>query len=167
MRRPAAALVATAFFVAAPGTMAGLVPYLVTGWQLPDAGPGWRVAQAAGVLLIVAGLIPLVHAFTQFVRAGGTPMPVTPTERLVVTGFNRYLRNPMYAGLVVAITGQALLFRNAWLLLWAAVFWAFTAAFVRGYEEPTLTERFGAEYQAYRRAVPAWHPRLHPWTPPA
>ena len=56
----------------------------------------WRIG--VGVLLIVAGLIPPVHAFAQFVKAGGTPMPIAPTQRLVVTGFNRYVRNPMYSG---------------------------------------------------------------------
>ena len=49
------------------------------------------------------------------------------------------------------------------LLAYAALFMAVVAAFVRWYEEPTLAERFGDEYAEYRRAVPAWHPRLHPW----
>ena len=35
------------------------------------------------------------------------------------------------------------------------------AAFVHLYEEPTLMSRYGEEYAAYRRAVPAWLPRLH------
>ena len=69
-----------------------------------------------GVVLIVLGLIPPVHAFIQFVKAGGTPMPVAPTERLVVTGFNRFVRNPMYVGLLTAILGQALLFDSIWLV---------------------------------------------------
>ena len=56
----------------------------------------WRII--IGVVLIVAGLIPPMHAFSQFVKAGGTPMPIAPTQRLVVTGFNRYVRNPMYSG---------------------------------------------------------------------
>src|SRR5215204_3600211 len=47
----------------------------------------------------------------------------------------------------------------------AGVVWVAVAAFVRFYEEPTLTRRFGAEYEAYRRAVPAWWPRLRPWEP--
>jgi protein-S-isoprenylcysteine O-methyltransferase Ste14 len=50
-------------------------------------------------------------------------------------------------------------------LLYAAASWLIAAAFVRWYEEPTLTRRFGADYEAYRRAVPAWWPRLHPWEP--
>jgi protein-S-isoprenylcysteine O-methyltransferase Ste14 len=115
MRKPAAAVASAAFFVAAPGTVVGLVPWLITRWRFPDAGSDWRAVQAIGVVLIVAGVIPPIHAFVQFVKAGGTPMPIAPTQRLVVSGFNRYVRNPMYAGLVLAVAGQAMLFRSGWL----------------------------------------------------
>jgi protein-S-isoprenylcysteine O-methyltransferase Ste14 len=114
---------------------------------------------------VAAGLVPPVSAFAEFVKAGGTPIPAAPTERLVVSGFNRHVRNPMYVGLLLAILGQALLFGNLRLLIYAAAAWAAPAAFVRWYEEPTLARRFGAEYEAYRRAVPAWLPRLRPWPP--
>jgi protein-S-isoprenylcysteine O-methyltransferase Ste14 len=164
MRRQVAAIGTAAFFVVAPGTVVGLVPWLITGWEFHKPLSYWVVAQAVGVLLICAGLIPAVHAFAQFAKAGGTPMPLAPTQHLVVSGFNRYVRNPMYLGLLIVIVGQALLFGQFSLLLWAAVVWVVTVAFVRWYEEPTLTRQFGAEYAAYRRAVPAWWPRLHPWT---
>jgi protein-S-isoprenylcysteine O-methyltransferase Ste14 len=167
MRKPAAALASAAFFVAAPGTVAGLVPWLITRWQVPPGGLAWRAGQAVGVLLIVAGVIPPAHAFAQFVKAGGTPMPIAPTQHLVVDGFNRYIRNPMYAGLLLVIVGQALLFRSGWLLVYAAAVWLVTASFVRWYEEPTLTRQFGNGYVTYRRNVPAWWPRPRPWTPPA
>jgi protein-S-isoprenylcysteine O-methyltransferase Ste14 len=39
--------------------------------------------------------------------------------------------------------------------------------FVRWYEEPTLGRRYGADYEAYRRAVPGWWPRRGPWRPSA
>ncbi len=152
-----------AFFVVAPGTFAGLIPWLITRWEFHHPLPYWVVAQVVGVLLIVGGLIPPVHAFVQFAKAGGTPIPIAPTQRLVVTGFNRYVRNPMYLGLLTAIIGQALLFGQFSLLLYAAAGWIVTASFVHWYEEPTLVRQFGAEYEGYRRAVPAWWPRLHPW----
>ena len=93
MKTSRAAIASAAFFVAAPGTVVGLIPWLITRWEIADSTPMWRIA--VGVVLIVAGLIPPVHAFVQFVKAGGTPMPIAPTQRLVVTGFNRYVRNPM------------------------------------------------------------------------
>jgi protein-S-isoprenylcysteine O-methyltransferase Ste14 len=161
----AAAIGSAAFFVAAPGTVVGLIPWLITHWEMREPLPYWDVARVAGVLLICAGLIPVVHAFMQFVKAGGTPMPIAPTRHLVVNGFNRYIRNPMYFGLLIVIVGQALLFGQPSLLWYAAAAWVVMASFVRWYEEPTLARDFGAEYEAYRRAVPAWWPRLHPWTP--
>lgn len=165
MRRSTAAIGSAAFFLAAPGTVVGLVPWLITGWEFREPLPYWAVAQAVGVVLICVGLVPPVHAFVEFARAGGTPAPVAPTEHLVVRGFNRYVRNPMYVGLLVVLVGETLLFGQPALLLWAAAAWAATAAFVRWYEEPTLARQFGAEYVAYRRAVPAWWPRLRPWAP--
>jgi protein-S-isoprenylcysteine O-methyltransferase Ste14 len=163
MQRSRAALGSAAFFVLAPGTVVGLVPWLITGWEPAGPWPGWL--RVLGGILVVAGLVPLVHAFGQFARAGGTPAPVAPTTHLVVTGFNRYVRNPMYVGVVTMIAGQGLLLGRPSLLVYALAVWALTAAFVRWYEEPTLRRAFGAEYAAYRAAVPAWRPRLRPWTP--
>jgi protein-S-isoprenylcysteine O-methyltransferase Ste14 len=162
MQRSTAGIASAAFFVVAPGTVVGLVPWLITRWEITGSGLPWRLLQAIGVVLIVAGLIPPVHAFVQFVRAGGTPMPIAPTQRLVVTGFNRYVRNPMYLGLIVVMLGQALLFGSLALVLWAAAFWIITASFVRWYEEPTLVDEYDGEYEEYRRHVHAWLPRVHP-----
>ncbi len=164
MRKSKAAVVSAGFFVVAPGTVAGLIPWLISRWEFQQPLPGWVVAQVVGAVLVVAGLVPPVSAFAAFVRAGGTPIPVAPTQRLVVSGFNRYVRNPMYAGLVLSIIGQALLFGDFWLLAYAVAAWAVPAAFVRWYEEPTLARTFGAEYEEYRRAVPAWLPRPRPFT---
>ena len=163
MRTSTAALGSAAFFVVAPGTVVGLGPWLITNWEIPESSPTLRVV--LGVVLIVLGLIPPVHAFVQFVKAGGTPMPLAPTERLVVTGFNRFVRNPMYAGLLTAILGQALLFDSIWLVVYAVIGWIVTALFVRWYEEPTLVQTYGEQYDEYRRNVPAWSPRLTPWKP--
>jgi protein-S-isoprenylcysteine O-methyltransferase Ste14 len=107
-----------------------------------------------------------VHAFVGFVVEGvGTPAPVAPTRHLVVGGLYRYVRNPMYLAVLAAIVGQALVLGRPVLLLYAAAVGAAVLAFVRWYEEPTLARRFGAEYEAYRRAVPGWRPRLRPWEP--
>jgi protein-S-isoprenylcysteine O-methyltransferase Ste14 len=82
----------------------------------------------------------------------------------VVSGFYRYARNPIYVGFMAVLIGQALLFGSSGLVEYTVVAWCIGAA-VRFYEEPTLARKFGAEYQAYRRAAPAWVPRLRPWTP--
>ena len=165
MRRSTAAIGSAAWFVAVGGTFGCLLPYLLNEWHFHQPLPYWAVAQAAGVLLICAGLIPVVQAFAEFTRADGTPIPVASPPRLVVRGFYRYVRNPIYAGFAAILAGQVLLFGSRGLLEYAAVAVCIAAAAVRWYEEPLLARKFGAEYQAYRRAVPAWLPRRHPWTP--
>ncbi len=150
------------FLVVAPGVVAGLIPWWLTGWQ--RGGAIWPPLQLLGVLLIVAGVIVLVDAFVRFVVEGiGTPAPVAPTQRLVVGGLYRHVRNPMYLAVGTIIVGQALLLGQPILLLYAAAFAAVVFAFVRLYEEPTLARQFGAEYEEYNRAVPGWWPRLRPW----
>jgi protein-S-isoprenylcysteine O-methyltransferase Ste14 len=158
-----AALGSAAFLIAAPGVVAGLVPWLLTGWRASSRPMAVAVLGAA---LIAVGAGVLLHAFGRFVVEGrGTPAPIAPTERLVVGGLYRHVRNPMYVAVGTTILGQALLLGRPLLLAYTAAFWLVVAAFVRGYEEPTLSARYGAQYAAYKRAVPAWWPRLEPWSP--
>jgi protein-S-isoprenylcysteine O-methyltransferase Ste14 len=163
MRRSVAAAGTSLFFVLAPGVVAGLVPWLFTRWH---ANPWWAPLRMVGALLTLAGAAVLVRAFVRFVvEGGGTPAPVAPTERLVVGGLYRYVRNPMYVAVVAAIVGQALLLGQPVLLVYGAVVWLIVAAFVHWYEEPTLSRQFGTEYEMYRRSVRAWLPRIRPWRP--
>jgi len=165
MRKPAAVAVSVAWGVAVGGTFACLLPYLLGDWHFHQPLPYWAVARAAGGLLICAGLVPIVQSFIEFTKADGTPVPVASPPRLVVSGFYRYVRNPIYVGFLAVLIGEVLLFGSPGLLEYTAVAWGIGAAAVCFYEEPTLARNFGAEYRDYRRAVRAWVPRLHPWTP--
>ena len=165
MRKPAAAAISVAWGAALGGTFGCLLPYLLGYWHFHQPLPYWVVAQVVGGLLIGMGLVPIAQAVSEFIKADGTPVPLASPPRLVVRGFYRYVRNPIYVGFVVILAGQALLFGSVGLLEYTAVAWCIGAAAVRFYEEPTLGRKFGAEYQDYRRAVRAWIPRLHPWTP--
>ena len=157
-RKRARAVAGSALFlVIAPGTMAILIPYLLTGWDAGDPPPAARIAGAAVTL---AGGSVLLAAFARFALQGlGTPAPIAPTERLVVRGLYRRVRNPMYLAVTATILGQWLLLGRPVLLAYALVFAATTYAFVRGYEEPTLRARYGEEYERYCAAVPGWWPR--------
>ena len=153
-----AALGTFVFFLAAPGVNAGLVPWLVTRW---DGSPqGWDATDLLGALVGLLGLAMVVACFVRFVREGrGTPAPTAPTETLVVGGLYRYLRNPMYVGVALVIAGQCLAFRSLALLGWLAVFVVAVTAFVVGYEQPTLSQRYGQAYEEYCRRAPAVLPR--------
>jgi protein-S-isoprenylcysteine O-methyltransferase Ste14 len=119
---------------------------------------------ALGGVLLVLAIVVLVRAFARFVMEGrGTPAPVAPTERLVVGGDYRFVRNPMYLAVITAVLGQAMIFGSLGLLVYAVALWVITAAFVRWYEEPVLLRRYGDEYERYRLTVRAWLPRLRPF----
>lgn len=147
------------FFCVAPGVVVGLGPWLLTGWRMEDPFPYYAPIRFAGAALLVAAVAFLVTAFVRFVVEGlGTPAPVAETERLVIGGIYRYVRNPMYIAVVAAILGQALLFGRPVLLAYALGIGLLQAAFVHFHEEPRLRARYGEAYDAYRSSVPAWWP---------
>jgi protein-S-isoprenylcysteine O-methyltransferase Ste14 len=148
------------FLVVTPGVVAGLIPWVITGWR--DPRTGWVAIVAAVVIL--SGVVVLLDAFVRFARADGTPAPPMPTAHLVVVGPYRHVRNPMYLAVLAIILGQALLFGSAGALLYAGLVLLAVASFVLGYEQPTLELEYGEEYREYRRNVRGWIPRLRPWT---
>ena len=154
------------FFIVAPCLVAGVIPWWITRWDFQVPFFGLELTRAIGGILIIAGALGLVDSFARFALQGlGTPAPIAPTQKLVVTGLYRYVRNPMYVAVVAAILGQAVLF-GAWgLILYGALFWLACHAFVVVYEEPTLERTFGAEYESFRANVPRWLPRFTPWRP--
>ncbi len=163
MKRPMAIAGSAAFLLIAPGIVAGVVPWLLTGRYSTPVTSSPTPAVPGGVL-ILGGIALLLDAFVRFALEGeGTPAPVAPTERLVVGGVYRFVRNPMYLAVIAIIVGQALLFTHGPLFAYAAAAAAAMFAFVRLYEEPTLRSRYGSAYERYRRAVPGWVPRVTPW----
>ena len=166
MRTITAIVGSAVFLLIAPGVVAGLVPWWLTGWRMGAAYPA--PVQITGAVLAAVGAAALLAAFAQFAIQGlGTPAPPAPTEHLVVRGLYRYVRNPMYLAVLAVIAGQALLLSRPVLLGYAAAVAAASVTFVYGYEQPTLARRYGAEYQAYKRAVPGWWPRVpHAHKPP-
>ena len=161
MRTITATAGSAVFLVIAPGAVAGLVPWWLTGWRTGAAYPA--PVQIHGAVLAAAGAAALLAAFAQFAIQGrGTPAPPAPTEQLVLRGLYRYVRNPMYLAVLAVITGQALLLGRPVLLEYAAAIAAASITFVYGHEQPTLARRYGAQYEAYQRAVPGWWPRLPP-----
>ena len=163
-RRVLAVLGTAAFLALAPGTVAGYIPWRISGWRLHPPFLGFAPFRAIGVVLIGAGVVVVVESFGRFAVEGiGTPAPVFPTQRLVVRGFYRYVRNPMYVAVVSIILGQALLLGDPHLITYAVLPWLAAHVFVLTYEEPTLRRSFGAEYETYCAHVRRWIPRFTPW----
>jgi protein-S-isoprenylcysteine O-methyltransferase Ste14 len=163
MRRVFAVLGSTLFFVLAPGTVAGLVPWWISQWRFETPVIGWFPLRVVGGLLVVAAVLVLLDSFVRFAIQGlGTPAPVFPTRHLVITGLYRCVRNPMYIAVVAAIVGQGLTLGNVRVLEYAGLVWLFFHLLVVAYEEPTLRATFGSEYKRFCSAVPRWIPHLGP-----
>ena len=123
----------------------------------------WRWIAAVPSVL---GFAVAVRCVWDFGRTGrGTPAPFIPPQRLVVVGFYRYVRNPMYVGFFVGWIGLWVVFGrvNAVAIAVAAAVILGVVLFVRLYEEPTLRRLFGTQYEEYCRNVRRWVPRVHPW----
>ncbi len=154
------------FFFLAPGTVAGLVPWLISRWTFEPPFLGSDATRFIGAALIFAALDIIVDSFARFAVTGeGTPAPTNTTRHLVVSGYYRFVRNPMYVAVATAIVGQAILFGSSNVFVYGAFVLFITHIFVVSYEEPTLARAFPEEYRAYRANVPRWIPRLTPWSP--
>ena len=164
MRRATAIVGSAIFLIIAPGTLALYLPYAWTRWRLAPPLLGFSFFRVIGVVFIAAGLPVLLDSFRRFAVQGlGTPAPIAPPQRLVVTGLYRHVRNPMYVAVLLLIFGQGLLFGTATLLKYGLVVWLAFFTFVLVYEEPTLHAQFGDEYRQFCANVPRWIPRLTPW----
>src|SRR6185295_2774892 len=159
-------LVKTAIFtVLVPGAVGVYVPYrlLARGERTWDLG----AFRYLGLVPIVLGAaIYLWCAWDFSVTGRGTPAPIDPPKELVAHGLYRWVRNPMYVGVLSVVLGEALLYGAPVLLEFAAVGFAFFHLFVVLYEEPTLEAKFGEAYARYRRTVPRWLPRRPAPMPP-
>ena len=134
------------------------------GFQVEMAGAThWRWLAA---LPSVMGFAVALRCVWDFGWTGhGTPAPFAPPQRLVVVGFYRHVRNPIYLGFAVGWMGLWIVFGHCNLLAIASVTVVALGVhlFVILYEEPTLRRKFGAEYELYCRNVRRWWPRLKAW----
>jgi len=159
------ALIGSAIFLfVAPGTVAGLVPWWIGRGRVHTPFPGFTALRVTGAALMAVAFVFLLETFLRFAMQGiGTPAPVFPTKRLVVTGSYRFVRNPMYVAVVSLTLGQSLLFGNIRLFEYGLGCWLAMHLFVLMYEEPTLGRNFPVDYAAFTENVPRWIPRLTPW----
>jgi len=164
MMQPSAILGTVCFLFVAPGTIAGLIPWWLSRWQMRAPFFGFFPIRILGVLLIIVGVPLVLESFARFALKGlGTPAPILPTRHLVISGLYPYVRNPMYIGVSAVIFGQCLLLGDVNLFWYGVLVTIGFHIFVLAYEEPTLRRTFGDEYELFCANVPRWIPRLKPW----
>jgi protein-S-isoprenylcysteine O-methyltransferase Ste14 len=93
------------------------------------------------------------------IKGKGTPLPIDAPKRLVVQGLYRYIRNPMYAGVLIVIAGWAIFFWTTDLVVYGIAVWIIFHLFVVVIEEPILKRKFGSDYEDYCRNVGRWLPK--------
>jgi protein-S-isoprenylcysteine O-methyltransferase Ste14 len=147
------------FTILVPGTLLGLVPWLLLRWSGEAVMPSLSV-WLIGLLPFCVGIILYFWCAGAFTFIGrGTPAPIDAPVFLVKSGPYRWVRNPMYIGVLSVWFGEAILFHSLLLAGFGVLIALVVHLFVVFYEEPTLRRRFGESYETYLRTVPRWLPR--------
>jgi protein-S-isoprenylcysteine O-methyltransferase Ste14 len=146
------------FTVLVPGTVTVMIPRYLLGVGAQAAVPFGLI----GVLPIALGAACYLWCAWDFASAGrGTPAPIDPPKVLVARGLYLVVRNPMYAGVLLILLGESVLFASTILLGYALLAWLVSHLFVVFYEEPTLRRKFGKSYENYCTRVARWIPGRH------
>src|SRR5215472_10032832 len=135
-----------------PFTVAVVVPASILFLTDPDTFDLWQSYPATrvglpilGCAFIGLGLVLMVATIRLFVTVGqGTLAPWNPTQRLVVQGVYRHVRNPMISGVFFVLLGEAMLAASLPLFIWFIVFVIGNAVYIPLAEEPGLVERLAA-----------------------
>lgn len=147
------------FSIFVPGTVVGLVPYLLLTRGEAVFPVSFGLIRYSGIIPMITGIVLYIAGATGFVEKGkGTPAPIDPPRLLVTSGPYRFTRNPMYLGGTLILLGEAVLFESAILLAYLLFIFLAFDLFVILYEEPHLRKVFGSAYEEYCRNVPRWLP---------
>jgi protein-S-isoprenylcysteine O-methyltransferase Ste14 len=144
--------------IVCPGTVTVLLPYFILQGHSIDFREHW-FSSFTGIILICLGMPALLSSIFMFARHGdGTLSPADPAHNLVINGLYRYVRNPMYVGVMLILVGEALLFRSWTMVIYAGIAFLCFNLFIIFYEEPYLSRHFGQPYEEYRKHVHRWLP---------
>jgi protein-S-isoprenylcysteine O-methyltransferase Ste14 len=146
------------FTLLQPGLVAGFIPWylLKDSWKgLVYRALDWNYFLGGGLALL--GCCMLFYCIWNFAVVGrGTLSPADPTTTLVISGLYRYSRNPMYIGVLLMLTGEAIFSGAAVLGYYALFVFVLFHGFIILFEEPRLRRDFGAAYIAYCQKTRRW-----------
>jgi len=115
-----------------------------------------------GIILILTGAFPALWSIQTQIEIGrGTPVPMMPTQKLIVSGPFTYCRNPMSLGTILAYLGVGILIGSYSGLAIVVILSAALLLYIKFIEEVELEARFGNDYLEYKRRTPFILPRLH------
>ena len=148
-----------AMIILFPGTVTIYIPYrLLTPVIVPKPG-SWSLSQYGAVLLLLVGAAILFKSIWSFARVGrGTLAPFDETKKLIVVGLYRYVRNPMYVGVMMTLLAETWFFWSRQLLIYAGICFVVANMLVIGYEENRLRYKYGDDFRRYCEYVGRWIP---------
>lgn len=142
-----------------PGAVTIYLPHLILARGGPVIPREWGIVQCLSLLPITAGATILLRCIWDFAAVGrGTLSPFDAPKKLVIVGLYRYVRNPMYIGVLMVLAGEASFFESVPLLEYSGAWFVLVNLVVFLHEEPTLRRRFGESYESYCRCVHRWLP---------
>jgi protein-S-isoprenylcysteine O-methyltransferase Ste14 len=146
-----------------PFTVTVIVPYLIYNAD-DDRIPETIYFKTLGIIIGLAGLSLFFYTVFLFKTIGkGTLAPWSEKQKLVVQGPYRYCRNPMISGVLFILIGEALFLHAVAIFFWAFCFFVVNTTYFLLSEEPALQKKFGKDYEAYKKHVSRWIPRLTPY----
>jgi protein-S-isoprenylcysteine O-methyltransferase Ste14 len=141
-----------------PGTVTLFIPYFFLLEKSSIDAPQ-SLADWSGLIFMGIGAGILISCIYMFARFGkGTLSPFDPARHLVIEGLYRYVRNPMYVGVMIMLLGEAIFFHSWTFLIYAVIVFILFNGFIISYEEPYLKKEFGEQYDRYRKHVRRWLP---------
>ena len=145
------------FTLLVPGTVAVYIPLAIV-----RRGARFSILLTMiGCLLLILGAAVSLWGLWCFGTIGkGTPTPIDAPKKLVIQGPYRYVRNPMYVGVLLVLLGWAMLFGSIGLLLYTFLVATGFHLFVVFYEERVLEREFGGDYRNYCERVGRWLPHI-------
>lgn len=153
-----------------PGIVTAAIPTIIA-WQTHQIHIAWGLSLplsiapiTVGLLVFIGGLVLMFQTISLFITVGkGTLAPWDATQKLVIRGPYRYVRNPMICGVFAILLGESIILGSVPILGWLFFVVLLNMVYIPPSEEPGLLKRFGEEYITYKRHVPRWIPRLKPW----
>ena len=143
-------------FLVLPTMVAILAPLLISRMD-PWRGQPWL----PGLVVIFVGAFILVWCVRDFYVSGkGTLAPWSPPKNLVVVRLYRFMRNPMYLGVLLLVLGWSLFLVSPIIAIYVFVLVLGFHLRVITYEEPWLEAQFGEAWRVYKNAVPRWLPGI-------
>ena len=142
-----------------PFTMTVILPWLLYN-KNQTLFPESIVFKLLGLVFLISGLVLFFWSVYLFWAFGkGTLAPWTPTQKLIIRGPYKYCRNPMISGVLFILLGETLVLNSLNILIIAVLFFIINTIYFILIEEPGLEERFGKEYEEYKKNVPRWIPK--------